>query len=73
MYVVYHVICHVTYYREFVIVFEPYVQLEEHFVCQLLARPRECYCTVGVEEWKKANDQRSLLLVLQDVCEVLVN
>ncbi len=59
--------------REFVIVLEPYVQPEEQFIRQLLSRPRDCYCKAGVEEWKRANDQRSLLIVLQDVREMFVS
>ena len=59
--------------REFVIVLEPYVQLEEMFVEYILTSPRTtCYSalfTSKKEDWyKSVHPEGNLLAIMQEVC-----
>lgn len=60
-------------YREFVIVLEPYVQLEEVFVDCFLTSPRTtCYTALfhsKRDDWfKTVHLEGNLLAILQEVC-----
>jgi len=57
--------------REFVLVLEPYVQLEEDFVNNFMRKPRDCYEACfqkgGEDSLKAVHPEGNLLAILQEV------